>query len=542
MIGKTRTRSLMTVIPLAIGFIGILLQSLTYLNHDVAWVLYSSEWLLEGKQFGRDIIDSNPPFAWWFSAIPQAIARAAGVSSILIFRVFVTLTIFASLAASNAVLRAGGTKTAPRFLFLSIGAYVFTTGVHRDFGQREFLTVLLIVPYLLTAARRMRGQEIAPFSAVAIGLAAGYGIAFKPYFLAVPTLVELALILRLRSFRTLYRPEALGGMASAGLCLTGILLFARPWLTDVLPEISKVYWAFDAPLTAVVVHFSTTLGLLTLSIFFVRRTGWPEEAGNLLLAAVGFAISALVQAKGYSYHIYPAIACMLLALALCAPRMIAARSTGMAVLCVALGLNIGTSFANLYARSAYGRVGDKIGKVVAFVEANVPRGGSFLAISTHPYPGFPTAIYADRRWASLRNSRIILPAVVRLRTSASSSNSALLAFAEKKARDATTRDIEQKPDLVLVDVGKLRHAIGRIPFDFLGFYLEDPEFRLIWSHYERMPDAPEGYAAYRRMERASSNLSGNLADITAKTDARRSAPAVRPRRARHRRRRPESRE
>jgi hypothetical protein len=310
------------------------------------------------------------------------------------------------------------------------------------------------------------------------------------------------MIWRLRSLRTIYRPEALGAVASASLCLVGLLLFARPWLTEVLPDISKVYWAFDAPIVAVVMHFSATLGLLILSIFFVRRAGWPEEAGNLLLAAVGFASAALVQAKGYSYHIYPVIACMLLALALCAPRMAARRSIGIAVLCVALGLNVGSSLANLYARSAYGRAGSGMGKVAAFVERNVPPGGSFVSISTHPYPGFPTALYAHRRWASQSNARTFLPAVVRLRTGAASPDSALLAFAEKKTRDAMTRDIEQKPDLVLVDVGKIRHGIGYIPFDFVGFYLEDPEFRQLWSHYEWMPGAPPGYAAFRRTQNA----------------------------------------
>jgi hypothetical protein len=503
MVERSRTRSFTIFIPLAIGLAGLILQSQTYLNHDVAWVLYSSQWLLEGKQFGRDIIESNPPFAWWFSAIPQAVTHATGASSILTFRAFVTLMIFASLAASDVILRASGTKTASRFLFLSVSAYVFTAGVHRDFGQREFLTVLLILPYLLAAARRMRGQEIAGAAAVVIGLAAGFGIAFKPYFLAVPALVEIALIWRLRSLRTIYRPEAVGALTSAGLCLIGLLLFARPWLTDVLPDISKIYWAYDSSALALVVHFSAPFGLLVLGIYFVRRLGWPEEAGNLLLAAAGFAVAALAQAKVYSYHIYPVTACTLLALALCAPRMASARSVGLAVLGVALGLNIGSSFANLYARSTYGRVGSKIGHVVAFVKANVPRGGSFLAISTHPFPGFPTAIYADRRWSSLSNSTIFLPAVVRMRTRVASPDPALLAFAQNKARDATMRDIEQKPDLVLVDVGKIRHAIGRIPFDFLGFYLEDPKFRQLWSHYEKMPDAPPGYAAYRRTKSAS---------------------------------------
>ena len=362
MLGPVDTRLLRIALPLIVGLVGVFLQSQTFLNHDVAWVLYSSQWLLEGKQFGRDIIVANPPFVWWLSAIPQAISDAIGVSSIVTFRIFVALMILVSLFTSNAILRDIGTTKASRFLFLVVGAYVFTIGVHRDFGQREFLTVLLILPYLLAAALRMRGENVAVAAAVAIGLAAGFGIAFKPYFIAVPLLVEGALIVRRRSLRTIWRLEALAAVASAGLCLIGLLLFARPWLTEALPDIARVYWAFDAPITAVVLHFAGTLGLLALSIYFVWRTGWPEASAILLLAAVGFAISAILQAKGYSYHIYPTTACMLLALALCAPGMVRMRSLGLAVFCVAFASNLATSVVELYVRSAHGSLGQEPAK------------------------------------------------------------------------------------------------------------------------------------------------------------------------------------
>lgn len=493
-------RSVSIALPMMLGLIGIVVQAQTYLNHDVAWVLYSSRWLLEGKQFGRDIIAANPPFIWWLSTIPEFFADATGIPSILAFRVFVSVIILASLAACNEILRTMGTDRSERFLFVTVGAYVFTLGVHRDFGQRESLTLLLILPYLLTAAMRMHGREINVPAAFAIGLTAGFGLAFKPHFIAVPVAVEIALILQQRTFRTVLRSEALGGLASVGLCLISLVLFARPWLTDVLPDIARVYWAFDAPISSVLKAYAVTLGLLTASILVVWRMRGPKAPAILLLASAGFAVAALLQTKGYSYHFHPVKACILLALALCVPPMIQIRSLGMAVFCVAMASNVITSTAEIHRRSAYGDTGREIEKFVAFIEENVPDDQSFLAISTHPFPGFPTAIYANRHWSSPSNSSIFLPAVVRLRTQPSNDDPATMKFAERKAHDAMMRDISAKPEIILVSVGEARHAIGRIPFDFMEFYLEDPEFGEIWSGYEKMPKAPDGYDAYRRKE------------------------------------------
>lgn len=494
-------RSLWIALPIIVGLIGILLQAQTYLNHDVAWVLYSSRWLLEGKQFGYDIIAANPPFIWWLSAIPVYFADTLGIPSILTFRIFVVLLIVVSLASSDGILRAMGTAKVERLLFLTVGAYVFTLGAHRDFGQRESLTLLLALPYLLITASRVHGLALNALVAFAIGFSAGIGLAFKPYFIAIPVAVESALIVQQRTFRTVLRPEALGGLASAALSLAALTLFARPWLTDVLPEINSFYWAFNAAISAILVANAVTFCLLLASIFLIWRMRVPASSTILIIAAIAFAIAALLQSKGYSYHFHPVSACMLLALALSAPTLVRTRSAGLAVFCTALALHVITSTIELYIRSAYGKTGKEIEKVVAFIEKNVPVGEGFLAISTHPFPGFPTAIYADRHWLSPSNSRIFLPAVVRLRTQPFITEQTALEFAETKAREAMLRDISAGPEVILISVDEVRHAIGRIPFDFLDFYLEDPEFAKIWSAYERIPQAPEGYIAYRRKDK-----------------------------------------
>ena len=86
---------------------GNFLQGLTFLNHDVAWVLYSSARLLDGGVFGEEIVAANPPLIWWLSAIPEAFARVTGLDSIYALRLaifaisaIVLLDFYKSLAKS----------------------------------------------------------------------------------------------------------------------------------------------------------------------------------------------------------------------------------------------------------------------------------------------------------------------------------------------------------------------------------------------------------------------------------------------------------
>ncbi len=484
----------------AIGVLafGCVVQSLTYLNHDVGWVLYSSQLMLRGAVFGKDIVEPNPPFVWWISTLPAAIAGMLGLPVIALFRAFVAALAVASLAAVDWMLRRQEAARSMRIGFLACAAYLFAIAVHRDFGQREHFSVILVLPYVLTVAHRLEGRDLGFAAGLAVGAGAALGLAFKPYFLLVPLLLEGALLYKVRSFRALVRPEALGAILAALMLAAALLITAQAWLLEVLPDIQQIYWAFERPMDL------PWLGMIAakfaLPVFvavFVVSTSPRPLVVALLLAAAGFAAAAVAQGKSYSYHLYPVLAFLLLAGAAgFAEQWKRSKGLAAAMLALLLAQNITESVRELANRTDRGGLGRHISSTVAFVAANTARGSSFLAVSTHPYPGFPTALYADRRWASTTNSQFYLPAVVRLRQSRQPQDAALTAFAERKARSAILRDLAQKPDVVLIDQRQNRHAIGIAEFDFLEFYLEDPQFRAAWARYRRAPSAPNGFAAY----------------------------------------------
>lgn len=479
--------------------VGYAAQAATFLNHDVGWVLYSTGMLLRGAVYGRDIIEPNPPLIWWISSGPAYIAQQFALPVWTVYRLFVVVLVLLCLFVSDRFLVAGRATRATRAAFLITAAYLFTISPSRDFGQREHLAVMLVLPYLFAVAQRMNGKEIGSGCGAAIGAAAGLALALKPYFIGVPVLLEVILLLRTRSFRLLLRPEAIGATLAIAVYAAAVIVFARPWLASAAPDILRVYWAFEVPASGQFLPLLKRFVLAIIGVCIVVKMKTNDFAYVLIAASIGFALAAILQGKYYTYHIYPIYS--LLALALVVSFGSLPRKWRLPMVAILLGMFVQDTILStrtLMTRSSRGAIGQEYASMVGFVEANTPRDGAFLAVSTHPYPGFPTALYAGRRWASTSNSQIFMPAVVRLREQGPQPDSELQSFAERKAREAINRDLAGKPELVLIDQRSNRHAIGQSRFDYLKFFMEDPAFRSSWSNYVPAPHSPRGFAAFVR--------------------------------------------
>ncbi len=475
--------------------LGGVLQAQTYLNHDVAWVLNSSERLLQGGTFGRDIVASNPPLIWWLSAPVAGLANLLSTDPVGTFRTVVLTLIAGVIILLNQGL-APRLSPRRRAAFLAMLALLLTLGVNRDFGQREHLAVALCLPWLLLVV----GREVAPGKALLAGVAAGIAICFKPHFLAVPALVWLYTALRARSLRPVLTLD------TAGLLLTGVIyvaatwVFARPYLTEVVPLITQVYWGFEHSLAEVIGTDPTPSLLTAAALLLAWRGGWQPLPTLPALAATGFLLAAIAQSKGYPYHFFPALGCAFISLTL--TLLTASRTT--VRLLAGLAFTAAAAWTALYTvlMMSYlgpnGTYGRQTACLVGMVEQNVPGEGGFMAFSTHPYPGFPVANHADRRWVAATNSRLFLPSITRLRAQSTLSQDAarVLALAEKAERAAALRDMSQTPELVLVDARERRHAIDRIEMDFIAFYNEDPAFSRIWAGYSEIPSCLPGIRAF----------------------------------------------
>ena len=485
-------------ISIAVLLVGNIVQAMVFINHDVGWVLYSSGRLLDGGTFGRDIIAANPPLIWWVSSIPNAFASIMGIDAVTAYRFGVFLL---SLVVLIDLYKTASGQVSDLTLagLLVIFAAFISFGVNRDFGQREHLTVLLCIPYLTRAARLAETGVLPIRASWLASIGVGIGVAFKPHFFLLPLFVELFVAFRLRRAKQFLRADVLISGATIVVYVLAVLIFARPYLTEVIPSISEVYWGFSWPISHVIWKNIDIVLLVAFTLLIVGLNRFPTFATTIALASLAFLCAALLQKKGYSYHLYPASAFALIALVATFDtvnrylKAISVMILGLAV--IFLGQE---SYVEIQKRSSSGTEGKKIQAVIDVVQEHVPIGGNFLAISTHPFPGFPVTNYASRDWEAASNSRIGLPAIVRMRVSGNnSSRSDLLNRVEVRERQAMLTDLSKGPDLVLFDVSTRRHAIRFADFDFLSFYLEDPTFLQLWEKYEEIDAGLSEYRSFK---------------------------------------------
>ena len=293
------------------------------LNHDVAAVLQFSQRWLGGEHLYSDLIDVNPPLIYVLNLLPAGIAAISPLGATqalqLCLLVYGAACWWLALrvrdrAAEHVMLRA----------ILDVLPLLFLLGAGYDFGQREHLMTVAALPYLLSATRRAQGEQ--PRHGLAVGLIAGVGFALKPYFLGIPFLVELAVLLsrgRLLSPRNpAFRDKVPWTMAGVWVAYAVSLPVVFPnYLNVVLPLVWDFYLDLGdlSPWQELLVPRMATALLLLLPLLWLAlrpraselpltrhgRSYRPTLARLLALAACGAVASAVVQHKGWSYHIVP---------------------------------------------------------------------------------------------------------------------------------------------------------------------------------------------------------------------------------------------
>ncbi|HVJ00467.1 MAG TPA: hypothetical protein VM657_15525 [Sphingomonas sp.] len=483
----------------AFATLALTAQLVAYPNHDVAWVLWGARAMLDGAQWGRDIIEPNPPLAWYLAMPSIWLGGLLHVPVVPAFEIVLTLTAVAALIAFHRLtVPVMSDRAFARHAPMLVAGLFLLIFPHRDFGQREHIATLASLPYLALVSARLNGRQRMPLAgAVSIGIAAGLGFALKPYFLAVPLLVEATALTKSRQWRSAFRPETFSIAAVVVLYAASLLVFDRTYLVAVVPLAQSIYWSFDAPFAT----WGWQLGLpaVALLIAFANARKTPLAA-VFVAAGLGFTVSALVQAKGYSYHLFPVTATAAIALSAAiaapSPRGVAIGRVVLALLLLLGGLR---SWGWWEGNRPGGQRAVAIERIVATID-RYAAGESFLVVAVHPFPSFPAALYANSRQVSRTNSQWFLPAVAQGRSGLAPAHGRDVRAAEREARRFILHDLGQRPRLVIIDTDSRRHTRSPADFDFLAFYEEDARFRASWSAYREI--APLGQ--YRLFVRSGS--------------------------------------
>jgi hypothetical protein len=489
-------------------WLGHRIQSGVLLNHDVSWIAHSARWWLRGATFGTDILDPSPPLAWILSLPAAAIAETRFLDEPAAIRLTFWAYFCVSVSLTLMVARFFEKEEAVT-VSAWIGAYIIAATLFSgfSFGQREYLSALLAMPYLTCAAARLSINRPMPlFLCLVIGIAAGIGFLIKPFFLAVPAMVELTLVVK-RGPRILLRAESVALATTALTCVAASIFLMPDYLSSVLPLIVKTYWAYEThDLRFILARFRGAIepALFGVAIAAISRT-WSHQHAVLASAIAGYAVSYFVQSKGFVYHAYPIVlfsfsllgvvaakaACRFISIrpgiGLTTRRTLIAASLLLAFLPVK---HIHDDVVRWYASHnvVTGNVGKFRNSVIEVVQLFAPSESThFFAFSTHPFPGFPTASYTKAKWSGRSASQFLVPAYARRDEIEDLDWRAAISRIAETQRLMVVEDFETRPpSVVFVERTTSRLGLGARPFDDIGFYLEEPRFKKIWARYEEI--------------------------------------------------------
>ena len=409
---------------------------------DQSWYLYAAGRLLDGgRLYSADIQDTNPPLIIWLSTIPALLAHITHLIPRTAFIWCMSALIAGVLAWSIRLIRNSIAPESNRIvqwlgiIILYLMAVFPGDGwrvLRPDFGQREHIIALLILPYLLSVAGSLAGRRLPKWEATFAGFAAGIAVSLKPHYIVVIAGVEILLLWRLRTFRQLLRPELISVVLGGLVYCAAVWIYTPEYVTKTLPMIVDVYGDFGrvgllsmlTPKRSIAVICAATLVLI-----YRRRSRLEGVVTIFLVAGICSFVVFLLQAKGWKYQLLTAeifvygglgVLCVdyLEVLRERGQQGRAARS-GMSMLVTVVGCVLALAIAYSVRAAAFANSDweHDIEKLNAATR-KLPAKTAFVAVTTKLDFLFDFAMERDFVWASRYPDIFMLPAIVQAQQSA----------------------------------------------------------------------------------------------------------------------------
>lgn len=513
-------KNIFWILTLAVAGMAALLALLPAAGHDQLWFLMMARrWLAGAQLYGLEVFDSNPPLIVWLSAVPILLDHALHLSTTFTAKLLVTLLETVTSLLSLYFLRRARTNTCryeiPALLFAAI--VLFYVVPARDFGQRDQILAFLILPYVLAAAISVRTHSLTLMRCLA-GILAATAICLKPHQALIPIAIELTLLFipsvlmssehpdqqnplpAISRLRNLFRPETIFIVILGAAYLSAIHRLTPLYFTIALPILRDTYWAIGhLSIPALALEAIELLLLAAVSIGLSVAYKFRSTIVLLLqTAAIAATIAYFIQGTGWYYQQLPAIDLFGAALTLQFLDLVAQKA-------FAIPRWFPSATATLSALA--------LALTTYFTGSPFTLDRSFAITSPDPSfftalaPGTPVAILTTSvdaammpieryqlTWAQRTNNLWLLPAILRSETpGAGMAPNRILPAAAIAQLDALqhrwmVEDLTRwRPTLILVDRCQKASVhcqeLEDRDDDLVAFFLRDPAFAAIWSHY-----------------------------------------------------------
>lgn len=473
------------------------------LNHDVAAILDFSERWIGGEALYSRLLDANPPLIFVLNLLPASLSKYTGLDAVIAIQLCILL--YGAVVWWLTIrLRGRGDEGPIERRFLDVAPVLAFVGAGYDFGQREHLMALGALPYLFLAVRRAREQRTPHRYAVAA--LAAIAFALKPYFLAIPALVESYLLFS-RGWRSSVRDPVPWAMAAIWAAYLASLPVLFPdYLEIVLPLISNYLGGLSVWQMALMPRVAIALALSCPLLWAALRSR-SVPVKILGLAAVGAVASAFMQRKGWSYQVVPIelFGCVLAGTL--AARWLDMHRAGLRKYPQSMVCGLSMLFM-LYAMVSGEAPWRELGyanareetALTALLTRSAP-GARVLVLSPRIWPIYPAMNYARSHqtlramnlWVLQGLYRECLPDGRRYREVGE------MDWAERLVFHTVAEDFAaDPPEVVVIDQVPGIILCGK-EFDFLEYFKRDPRFASTWTRYEFFAES-DALRLYKRIE------------------------------------------
>ena len=487
-----------------------------YVNHDAAWYLHMAHVWLDGATLYRDVVDTNPPLIVFLTAIPVYVARVVHVTEPAVFKAFVFgaagISTFASISLIRRIVEDESSRAVLTVLLVFL-LFPFTKG---DFGQREHLTVLLVLPYVLATAAWAVGRPSTERIDLMTGVVAGLGFAMKPYFVLTWLVIESCVFLVSPRSRSVLRPASIG-VAATLLVYTIIVMVFVPHYLDVARGVIAVYGGLNAPPSLMLRLPDFQLWTFAALLLALVRLPARQRTPCLVLfaAATGFLVAAVLQLKGWSYHLYPCRVFLLMVLGTAIVGLADAHPTALDVIrggrrnlvaAVLAAVSIWSVRYLVEARRPL--LADLVTPLANLVRNQQADSLALLSMGSIVYPAFPTVNYVEATWVMRHHSLWFLPGLYddelrRTDREPVFRSIEQMTTLEHQYFEQVIEDLCRRPPrLLVVEPPILKAPVGRRAIDLVAYYRQDERFDRLFAAYK--PSATIGqFVAYSRETRSS---------------------------------------
>ena len=492
-----------TIICLVFLAIACAIQLQLNLNHDTAWLFQIAFGILEGDKIGIDLIEVNPPMSTWICLPPAIFLNAIGGTPNVVFKLFFLTLAFGVTLGCGRLLAQNAVPQNQVNIFTATLCMLIVIFPGYDFAQREQFAALLTLPYVIASINRAEGRKSNMMGAIIIGVIAAIGIGMKPYFLCLPIFMEIWLMSKHRRLFAVFRTEAVAMMVSFVMYLGAVYVFAPGYYENVIPDAMKNYGGYSNSYSDTLRQLSKALMpyfLMSILVAFIyKNTAHSNTTKAYYIAAAGFLVAAILQKKGWNYHIYPVIFYMVLAIShqIAAPRTDANIAIDTSILkFVKVGIlsllavsMLSPSFKALSDNYSKFGTGARIAGIEATIRAQekavTDRPVSVFAFITSPRDIHPAVLNSKAEWAHNAVGLVYLPAAINGAYAKTKPGDfpQILEVSAQHDREMITALIRNPPDLIFVHSGPDKLAINDPAFDYLEYYLNTPDFAEFFLQY-----------------------------------------------------------